>query len=72
MDNHKAQGHHTADRLEDRGVSYVKRRSTRRSSEIKGQEMATVDRTNGLKSNTRKTSERMDKAHKDFPERVPS
>ena len=63
------QGHHTIDRLEEKGVE---RGSARRSS-LKGRERAIVSQTNigtVFQGNVGETSERRGEAHMGFSERL--
>ena len=65
----QSQGHHTVDRLEERGVD---RGSSRRPS-LKGRERAIVRQTNigtVSKATLGKTSERPSGAHMGFSERI--
>ena len=67
MENH---GHHTIDRLEERGVG---KGSSRRSNIQRTREKAIVNQTNiwnCFKINIGKTSERRRGAHMGFPERL--
>ena len=66
----QSQGHHTIDRLEERGVE----RGSARRSFLKGRERVIVSQTNiyrhRFKGNDGETSERLGGAHMGFSERI--